>query len=225
MELVVYKLLLYIVNKNQCSLFSMCSFFNSLFSVTGNTNIVYSKNRIGNRHFCIKLSLFFNLTQLAESIQKNLGKPRLTTIDKVGIRMSPWVTQIHFNPHCSIANLEAVFCFRSRYFSVLNPLLIAKIKWRQHAIYWHGKYDCVACYHVKHGFWHVIGGIEINRLTCCLGFQFEYSSKKHSIFAIALWCIKSKSIVLMSTYIIQFHILKNKVAVIIIHVVRSIPDW
>ena len=55
MELVVYKLLLYIVNKHQCNLFLMFSFFNSLFSVTGNTNIVYSKNRIGNRHFCIKL--------------------------------------------------------------------------------------------------------------------------------------------------------------------------
>ena len=57
MELVVYKLLLYIVNKHQCNLFSMCSFFNSLFSVTGNNNMIYCKNRIGNRYFCIKLSI------------------------------------------------------------------------------------------------------------------------------------------------------------------------
>ena len=37
MELVADKVLLYIVSKHQCNLFTMCSFFNSLFTVTGYT--------------------------------------------------------------------------------------------------------------------------------------------------------------------------------------------
>ena len=51
MKLVADKFLLYIVNKHQCNLFTMCRFLNNLFTVTGNNNTMYSKNRIGNRKF------------------------------------------------------------------------------------------------------------------------------------------------------------------------------
>ena len=37
MELVTDKFVLYIVNKHQWNTFMMCSFFNSLFTVTGNS--------------------------------------------------------------------------------------------------------------------------------------------------------------------------------------------
>ena len=58
--------LLYIVNKQQCNLFTIFSFFNSSFTVTANNNTVYSKNRIGNRNFhSTTKSLFCKLTQLA----------------------------------------------------------------------------------------------------------------------------------------------------------------
>ena len=44
----------------------MCSFFNKLFTVTGNNNTMYSENRIGNRNFHFKLPIIvFKLTQLA----------------------------------------------------------------------------------------------------------------------------------------------------------------
>ena len=36
-------------NNHQCNLIAMCSFFNNLFTVTGNNNTMYSKNRIGNQ--------------------------------------------------------------------------------------------------------------------------------------------------------------------------------
>ena len=49
--------LMYIVNKYQCNLFTMCSFLNNLFTVTGNNNTVYSKNRIGNRNVRSKLPI------------------------------------------------------------------------------------------------------------------------------------------------------------------------
>ena len=52
------KNLQYIVNKHQCYLFTVCSFFNKLFTVTGNNNnIMYSKNRIANRKFHSKLPI------------------------------------------------------------------------------------------------------------------------------------------------------------------------
>ena len=57
MELVVDTFLLYIVNKHQCNLLTMCSFFNSIFTVTGNNNKMYSENMIGNRNFHSKLPI------------------------------------------------------------------------------------------------------------------------------------------------------------------------
>ena len=57
MKLVADKFLLYIVNKHQCNLFTMCSFLNNLFTVTGNNNTMHSKNRIGNRNFHFKLPI------------------------------------------------------------------------------------------------------------------------------------------------------------------------
>ena len=55
------------VNKHQCKLFLMCSFFNNLFTVTGNDNIINSKNRIDNRnnHSKLPITVFLKLTQLA----------------------------------------------------------------------------------------------------------------------------------------------------------------
>ena len=49
--------LLYIVNKHQCNLFTICSFFISLFTVVGNNNTMYSKNRIDNSNFHSKLPI------------------------------------------------------------------------------------------------------------------------------------------------------------------------
>ena len=68
MELVADEFLLYIVNKHKCNLFTMCSLINSLFTVTGNNNTMYSKDRIGNTNYNFKLDyqlLFYKLTQLA----------------------------------------------------------------------------------------------------------------------------------------------------------------
>ena len=42
--------LLYIINKHQCNLFTMCILINSLFTVAGNNNTMYSIIRIGNRN-------------------------------------------------------------------------------------------------------------------------------------------------------------------------------
>ena len=57
-ELVAGTLLLYIVNKHQCNMFTVCSFFNIFFfTVIGNNNTMYSKNRIGNRKFHSKLPI------------------------------------------------------------------------------------------------------------------------------------------------------------------------
>ena len=56
------------VNKHQCKLFLMCSFFNNLFTVSGNDNIINSKNRIITEIIIPNYqSLFFfkKLTQLA----------------------------------------------------------------------------------------------------------------------------------------------------------------
>ena len=57
MELVADIFLLYIVYKHQCNLFTMCSLINSLFTVTGNNNKMYSKNSIGNRNCRFKLPI------------------------------------------------------------------------------------------------------------------------------------------------------------------------
>ena len=53
MELVTnfFTVLLYIVNKHECNMFTMYSFFNKLFTVTGSNNTI--------------IQLFFILTQLA----------------------------------------------------------------------------------------------------------------------------------------------------------------
>ena len=69
-ELVVYKFLLYIVNKYQYYMFTMCNFFNKLFTITGNNNTVYSKNSVGNRKFNSKLPTIvfqINLISLIDS--------------------------------------------------------------------------------------------------------------------------------------------------------------
>ena len=55
-ELCADTILLYIVNIYQCNLFTMCSFVDNLFTVTG-SNTMHSKNRIGNRNFHSKLPI------------------------------------------------------------------------------------------------------------------------------------------------------------------------
>ena len=39
------------------NLFTMCSLINSLFTVTGNNNTMYSKSRIGKRTFHFKIPI------------------------------------------------------------------------------------------------------------------------------------------------------------------------
>ena len=58
------------LNKHQCNLFTMYSFYNNFFTVTANNNTTYSKNRIGNRNFHSKLAIIvfqINSISLIES--------------------------------------------------------------------------------------------------------------------------------------------------------------
>ena len=50
------------VNKHQCKLFMMCSFFNNLLTVTANDNIINRQNRIDNRnyHSNLPITVFLN---------------------------------------------------------------------------------------------------------------------------------------------------------------------
>ena len=87
LELCADNFLLYIVNIYQCNLFTIHSFYNNLFTVTGNNYTMHSKDRMGNRNFHSKLPIivFQSNFQLAKLSQKNLGKPRLCTAG--GIRL------------------------------------------------------------------------------------------------------------------------------------------
>ena len=70
MELVADNILLYIVNKDQRNLFTMCGLINSLFTVTGNNNTMHSENRIGNTNYNFKLPIIvfqINSISLIES--------------------------------------------------------------------------------------------------------------------------------------------------------------
>ena len=50
----------------------MCSSFSDLFTVTGNNNIMYSKNRIGHRKFYSKLSItVFQITSVRLTSSKS----------------------------------------------------------------------------------------------------------------------------------------------------------
>ena len=69
-ELVSDTLTLYKAKKNQCKLSTLCSFLNNLFTVTGNNNTMYNKNRIGDRNFHYKLPIIvfqINAFSLIES--------------------------------------------------------------------------------------------------------------------------------------------------------------
>ena len=69
-NLVTDKFLLHIVNKHQCNMFTMCSFFNKIFTATGHNNKMSSKNSIGNIKFQSKLSIIvfqINSISLIES--------------------------------------------------------------------------------------------------------------------------------------------------------------
>ena len=70
LELVADKSLLSIVNKHHSHLFTMCSFVNNLFTVTGNNNTMYSKNTIGKKKIHSKLPIIvfqINSISLIES--------------------------------------------------------------------------------------------------------------------------------------------------------------
>ena len=59
-------------------MFTMCSFFNKLLTVTANNNTMYSKNRIGNRKFRSKLPIIvFQINSISLIESEDLGKPRL----------------------------------------------------------------------------------------------------------------------------------------------------
>ena len=65
MKVVTDTFLLHKVNKHQLNLFTMCSFFNNLFTVTGNNNTIHSKIGLVTEIFIPNYqSLFFKLTQL-----------------------------------------------------------------------------------------------------------------------------------------------------------------
>ena len=65
MKVVTDTFLLHKVNKHQFNLFTMCSFFNNLFTVTGNNNTIHSKIGLVTEIFIPNYqSLFFKLTQL-----------------------------------------------------------------------------------------------------------------------------------------------------------------
>ena len=65
-ELVADMFILYVVNKHECNLFTMCSFINSLFTVTGKNNTMYGKIRLVRESVISNYqSLFFKLIQLA----------------------------------------------------------------------------------------------------------------------------------------------------------------
>ena len=68
MELVENKFLLCIVNKHQFNMFTICSFFNNLLTVTGN-NTMYNKNRISNRNFHSRLPIIIFQINSISSIQ------------------------------------------------------------------------------------------------------------------------------------------------------------
>ena len=66
-ELVVNKVVLCIVNKYQCNMFSMCSFF-FCFTVTGINNTIHSKYSIGNRKHNSKLPVvIFQINSIRET--------------------------------------------------------------------------------------------------------------------------------------------------------------
>ena len=75
-ELVVEKLILYIVNKHQCNMFTVCSFFFLFFTVTGINNTMYSKYMIGNTKLNSKLPIvIFQINSISLIESENLGKP------------------------------------------------------------------------------------------------------------------------------------------------------
>ena len=83
---------MYIVNKHQCNLFTMRSFFIDSFTVTGNNNTMYSKNRIGNRNFQSKLSIIvFQMKSLSliesETFRKTSNESNPNTLLKISLLM------------------------------------------------------------------------------------------------------------------------------------------
>ena len=95
-ELVADKILLHIVKKHHCHLFTMYSHFNNLFTVTSNNNTMYSKNRIGNRNTLYKLPIIVFQTNLISLIES--AEFRETSIVWLGM---PHI-QIHlcWQEHC-----------------------------------------------------------------------------------------------------------------------------
>ena len=77
-ELVVDKIILYIVDEHTCDMFTMCSFFFVFVTVTGINNTMYSKYMIGNTKLNSKLPIvIFQINSISLIESENLGKPRL----------------------------------------------------------------------------------------------------------------------------------------------------
>ena len=66
----------------------MCSFCNSFFTITGNNNTMYRKNRIDNRNFHLKLPIIvFQINWIclnaSEEFRATLNKMKMRQCDKV----------------------------------------------------------------------------------------------------------------------------------------------
>ena len=92
MELVADKFLLYIVNKCQRNLLTMCSFFNISFTVTGSNNTMYSKNRIGNGKFHSKLPIIvFQINSISLIESEEFRETSIVVIPERGAQTYPWL--------------------------------------------------------------------------------------------------------------------------------------
>ena len=78
----------------------MCSFFDNLFTVTGNNNIMYSKNRIGNRNLHSKLALIvFQMNSFGLIESAEFRETSIETSPESCLRYVPW--------YFSILNVES----------------------------------------------------------------------------------------------------------------------
>ena len=79
-ESVADKVLLYIVNKHQCNMFTMCSFFFFLLLLVLIIQCIVNIYRIGNRKLNSKLPIvIFQINSISLIESENLGKPQLYT--------------------------------------------------------------------------------------------------------------------------------------------------
>ena len=104
-ELVAGTFLLYIVNKHQCNVLTICSFFNNLFTLIGNNGLMQCRVKIGlvTEVFILNYrSLFFKLTDSEE-----FGETSIATIETPPwscrteiITLNPILFKMLYNTYC-----------------------------------------------------------------------------------------------------------------------------